>query len=184
LEIKVSKYYFVGSGIASLAGAAYLIHDGNINGADIVIFEELKEFGGSFDAHGSPQGGYFMSGSRMFEHKYNATFDLFSFIPSASDPNLSVKQETELAEKEALWHNRARLVNGEGKIIDFHKLGFSEKERIDLLALMVKPEKALDSKRITDCFDADFFHTNFWFEWCTLFAFESWHSAIEFSDIC
>jgi oleate hydratase len=59
LEIKVSKYYFVGSGIASLAGAAYLIHDGNINGADIVIFEELKEFGGSFDAHGSPQGRLF-----------------------------------------------------------------------------------------------------------------------------
>jgi myosin-crossreactive antigen len=26
----MGKYYFVGSGIASLAGAAYLIHDGNI----------------------------------------------------------------------------------------------------------------------------------------------------------
>ena len=51
----------------------------------------------------------------MFEHKYNATFDLFSFIPSASDPNMSVKEETDRAEKDALWHNRARLVNGEGK---------------------------------------------------------------------
>jgi oleate hydratase len=180
LEGTVSQYYFVGSGIASLAGAAFMIHDGNINGTNIVVFEESNELGGALDAHGSPRGGYFMSGSRMFEHKYNATFDLFSFIPSASDPKLSVKQETELFEKEALWHNKARLVNGEGKIVDFHKLGFSEKERIDLLALMVKPEKALDSKRITDCFDANFFHTNFWFEWCTLFAFESWHSAIEF----
>jgi oleate hydratase len=176
----MSKYYFVGSGIASLAGAAYLIHDGNINGTDIIIFEQSQEFGGALDAHGSPETGYFMSGSRMFEHKYNATFDLFSFIPSASDPNLSVKQETELAEKDALWHNKARLVNGEGKIVDFHKLGFSEKDRFDLLALMAGSEKSLDSKRITDCFDADFFHTNFWFEWCTLFAFESWHSAIEF----
>jgi oleate hydratase len=179
-ENEMSKYYFVGSGIASLAGAAYLIHDGNINGADITVIEESDEFGGSLDAHGTPKTGYFMSGSRMFEHKYNATFDLFSFIPSASDPNLSVKQETELAEKDALWHNKARLVDGERKIVDFHKLGFSEKERIDMLALMMKPEKALDSKRITDCFDASFFHTNFWFEWCTLFAFESWHSAIEF----
>jgi len=109
----MSKYYFVGSGIASLAGAAYLIHDGNVNGTDIIIFEQSQEFGGALDAHGSPETGYFMSGSRMFEHKYNATFDLFSFIPSASDPNLSVKQETELAEKDALWHNKARLVNGE-----------------------------------------------------------------------
>lgn len=36
------------------------------------------------------------------------------------------------------------------------------------------------SKRITDCFEASFFNTNFWFEWCSLFAFERWHSAIEF----
>src|ERR1039458_5223417 len=110
----MSKYYFVGSGIASLAGAAYLIHDGNINGTDIIIFEQSQEFGGALDAHGSPQTGYFMSGSRMFEHKYNATFDLFSFIPSASDPNMSVKEETDRAETDALWHNKARLVNGEG----------------------------------------------------------------------
>jgi oleate hydratase len=176
----MSKYYFVGSGIASLAGAAYLIRDGNVSGSDIVIFEESKEFGGSLDAHGSPKTGYFMSGSRMFEHKYNATFELLSFIPSASNPNLSVKDETDLAEKDALWHNKARLVNGAGKIVNFHELGFSEKDRIDLLALMATPEKALDSKRITDCFEADFFNTNFWFEWCSLFAFERWHSAIEF----
>lgn len=176
----MSKYYFVGAGIASLAGAAYLIRDGNVSGSDIVIFEQSMELGGALDAHGSPKTGYFMSGSRMFEHKYNATFDLFSFIPSASDPNLSVKEETDQAEKDALWHNKARLVNGEGKIINFHELGFSEKNRVELLALIATPEKELDSKRITDCFDADFFHTNFWFEWCSLFAFERWHSAIEF----
>jgi oleate hydratase len=133
----MSKYYFVGSGIASLAGAAYLIHDGNINGTDITSSRIARVWRLAGCAW-TPQTGYFMSGSRMFEHKYNATFDLFSFIPSASDPNLSVKQETELAEKDALWHNKARLVNGEGKIIEFHKLGFSEKERIDLLALMAK----------------------------------------------
>ena len=176
----MSKCYFVGSGIASLAGAAYLIHDGNINGSDITIFEELNELGGSLDAHGTAKGGYFMSGGRMFEHKYNATFDLFSFIPATSDPNQSVKEETDKAEQEALWFNKARLVNAEGKITEFHSMGFSEKDRIDLVKLMVEPESMLDSKRITDCFSPDFFHTNFWFEWCTLFAFESWHSAIEF----
>jgi oleate hydratase len=51
-----------------------MIRDGNINGAKIVIFEESAEVGGSLDAHGSPRGGNFMSGSRMFEHKFNATF--------------------------------------------------------------------------------------------------------------
>jgi oleate hydratase len=175
----MSKYYFVGSGIASLAGAAYLIHDGNVSGNDIVIFEESKELGGALDAHGTPKNGYFMSGSRMFEHKYNATFDLLSFIPSISDPNISVKEETDRSEQDALWHNKARLVNRDGEIINFHELGFNERDRIDMITLMAKPEQALDSKRITDCFESHFFETNFWFEWCSLFAFERWHSAIE-----
>jgi protoporphyrinogen oxidase len=59
----MSKYYFVGSGIASLAGAAYLMRDGHVSGGDIVIFEESKEIGGALDAHGTPKHGYFMSGS-------------------------------------------------------------------------------------------------------------------------
>jgi oleate hydratase len=176
----MSNFYLVGSGIASLAAAAYLIRDGKVNGGDIVIFEEQNEVGGALDAHGSPQDGYFMSGSRMFEHKYNATFDLFSFIPSISDPHRSVKEETETAEKDAEWHNKARLIDGSGKIIDFHTLGFTEKDRIDLVTLMATPEKRLDSKRISDCFADEFFTTNFWFEWCSLFAFEQWHSAVEF----
>jgi oleate hydratase len=176
----VSTYYFVGSGIASLAGAAYLIRDGGVAGRNIVIFEESKEFGGALDAHGDPRTGYFMSGSRMFEAKYNCTFDLMSSIPSTSDPNISVTEETNLAESEARWYNKARLVDRDHKITKFHPLGFSERDRIDLLALMATPETALDSKRISDRFTDHFFETNFWFEWCTIFAFERWHSAIEF----
>ena len=43
------KAYFVGSGIASLAGAAFLIRDGLIPGEAIHIFEELNTTGGSLD---------------------------------------------------------------------------------------------------------------------------------------
>ena len=176
----MSKYYFVGSGIASMAGAAYLIHEGKANGSEIVLFEEAGDFGGALDAHGDPTEGYFMSGSRMFEHKYNATFELFSFIPSTSNPDISVKQDTDAAERGAHWHNLSRLVDEQGKIVEFHSLGFSERDRIDLIALMAAPEHHLNSKRITDCFAVSFFSTNFWFEWSSLFAFERWHSAIEF----
>jgi oleate hydratase len=171
-ESGIRKVHLVGSGIASLAAAAYLIRDGGIRGVDIVVYEEAGQLGGALDAHGSPETGYFMSGSRMFEHKYNATFDLFSFIPSVVDPKVSVKQDTELAEKDAVWHNKARLVDRDCKIIDFHELGFSERDRIDMVALMARTEHSLDSKRISDCFEAHFFETNFWFEWCSLFAFE------------
>ena len=176
----MSKYYFVGSGIASLAGAAFLIRDAHASGSDITIFEADDVVGGALDAHGSPQSGYFMSGSRMFEHHYNATDDLLSFIPSISDPTISIKEETDRVEMTSEWHNNARLIDRDGRIIDFHKMGFSEIERLDLVAFMARSEHSLDSKRISDCFGDHFFLTNFWFEWCTLFAFEKWHSAIEF----
>jgi oleate hydratase len=33
---------------------------------------------------------------------------------------------------------------------------------------------------IADQFDPAFFKTDFWFMWCTTFAFQPWHSAVEF----
>ena len=157
-----------------------MIRDGAAEGSEIVIFEESNEFGGALDAHGDPVTGYFMSGSRMFESKYNCTFDLMSSIPSLSDPGISVTEETNLAAAQTPWFDKARLVDRNDEIADAHTLGFSERDRIDLIALMATPEHRLDSKRITDCFTEAFFASNFWFEWCTLFAFQPWHSAIEF----
>jgi oleate hydratase len=176
----MSTYYFVGSGIAALAGAAYLIRDGNVAGSDIVLLEESDDFGGALDAHGDATTGYFMSGSRMFEHEYRCTFDLLSSIPSTSDAGLSVTAETDVANGGAPWYNTARLIDKHGAIVDAHPLGFSERDRLAILSLIARPEKWFDAKSIRDCFADDFFHTNFWFEWCTLFAFQPWHSAIEF----
>lgn len=176
----MSTYYFVGSGIAALAGAVILIRDGSVSGKHIVIFEESHALGGAFDAHGDAEHGYFMSGSRMFEAMYQCTFDLMASIPSISNPNISVKAETDEANARLPWYNKVRLVDRDGNIPDFHKLGFSERDRIDLVKIISEPEFMIDGKRITDCFGAHFFETNFWMEWCTLFAFERWHSAIEF----
>ncbi|MGI4746803.1 MAG: oleate hydratase, partial [Janthinobacterium lividum] len=107
-------------------------------------------------------------------------FDLLASIPSVSNPNISIKEETDQANARWPWYNKTRLVDRDGNIPDFHTMGFDERDRIDLVKIMVEPESFLDGKRITDCFDEHFFQTNFWFEWCTLFAFERWHSAIEF----
>lgn len=176
----MSSYFFVGSGIASIAGAVILIRDGEVAGKDIVIIEESQRTGGAFDAHGDAETGYFMSGSRMFEAMYQCTFDLFGSIPSATDPTISVTEETNRAAAKIPWDAKARLVHRDGSIADAHAMGFSEHDRINLVTLIGEPESLLDGKRITECFTPHFFETNFWMEWCTLFAFEPWHSAIEF----
>ena len=43
---------------------------------------------------------------------------------------------------------------------------------------MTKDEDLYD-KKITDVFTDEFFKSNFWLYWRTMFAFEVWHSALE-----
>ena len=59
------QIYFVGGGLASLAGAAYLIRDCNIKGENIHILEGRKVLGGSNDGSGNSEKGYICRGIRM-----------------------------------------------------------------------------------------------------------------------
>jgi len=171
--------YLIGGGIASLASAAYLIRDGQLPGKSIHIFEETALNGGSLDGNGSPDGGYYMRGGRMFEEHYGCTLDLFSFIPSLTDPSKTVKDEIVEFSKDHRTHAKARLI-ADGKKVDMSTLGLSEKDRLDLIKLMALPEDSFGTQRIEDYFSRDFFNTNFWHFYCTTFAFEPWHSLVEF----
>ncbi|MET9608514.1 oleate hydratase [Streptomyces sp. NPDC006512] len=176
----MAKAYLVGSGIAALSAAAFLIRDGGFAGSDIVLLEEQDREGGSLDAAGSPETGYTMRGGRMFELHFECTYDLLRSIPSLDDPSKSVTADTFAFHEDFAWDDRARLVDAEGRIVDAHAMGFSERDRLELVRCAATPERQLDGKRITDCFSEGFFRTNFWWMWCTTFAFEPWHSAVEF----
>ncbi|PKV90081.1 oleate hydratase [Streptomyces sp. TLI_146] len=177
----MAKAYLVGSGIAALAAATFLIRDGGFEGADIHLFEEQRNIGGSLDAGGTADAGYTMRGGRMFEAEFRCTYDLLSGIPTLDDPAVSVTQEILAGHEDFAWDDIARLVDAEGKIVDTSSsVGFSERDRLELVRCLATPERHLDGKRITDCFGEHFFTTDFWFTWCTTFAFQPWHSAIEF----
>ncbi|MER5872774.1 oleate hydratase [Streptomyces sp. NPDC002044] len=176
----MAKAHLVGSGIASLSAAAFLIRDGGFAGRDIVILEEQDREGGSLDAAGSAEAGYTMRGGRMFEIHFDCTYDLLGSVPSLDDPSKSVTGDTFAFHEDFAWNDHARLVDGEGRVVDAHSMTFSERDRLELVRCVATPEHQLDGKRITDCFGEGFFTTNFWWMWCTTFAFEPWHSAIEF----
>ncbi|MDX2390744.1 MULTISPECIES: oleate hydratase [unclassified Streptomyces] len=176
----MAKAYLVGSGIAALSAAAFLIRDGGFAGSDIVLLEEQDREGGSLDAAGSPATGYTMRGGRMFELHFECTYDLLRSIPSLDDPSKSVTADTFAFHEDFAWDDHARLVDADGRIVDAHGMGFSERDRLELIKCAATPERQLDGKRITDCFNEGFFRTNFWWMWCTTFAFEPWHSAVEF----
>ena len=50
---------------------------------------------------------------------------------------------------------------------------------MEIMNLFFTPEEQLDDKPITDYFSDDVLDSNFWLYWRTMFAFESWHSALE-----
>jgi oleate hydratase len=173
------KVYLIGGGIASLASAAYFIRDGHINPANITIFEELPIAGGSLDGSGSPEKGYVIRGGRMLNFSYLCTYDLFSFVPSLTDPAITVLDEIKAFNEKIKTHSNARVIAG-GQIMDVSSMGFSNQDRLDLMEMMAVSESHLGTKRINEWFEPDFFKTNFWFMWDTMFAFQPWHSAVEF----
>jgi oleate hydratase len=172
------KVYLVGGGIAALAAAAFLIRDGDVTGCDMTVLEELDKTGGSLDGAGSPQTGYTLRGGRMFESKYLCTFDLFSSIPTL-DGTQTVTQETFQFNETIKTSSKSRLVY-DGRRLVAPRFDLSEAHILTIERLMLEPESMLHATRIDDQFDADFFKTGFWFMWCTTFAFQPWHSAVEF----
>jgi oleate hydratase len=175
------KAYMVGGGIGSLAAAAFMIRDGGILGRNITIFEAMPVAGGSMDGGGSPTDGYTLRGGRMLTtDNYECTWDLFKSIPSLASPGKTVFDETIEFNQQNKPHSQARLVDRNLTKIDVESMGFSMQDRIELLKLTETHEDKLDDSRITDWLSPPFFKTNFWYMWSTTFAFQPWHSAVEF----
>jgi oleate hydratase len=173
-----SATYLVGSGIASLAAAVFLIRDGDVPGQTITILEESSRIGGALDASGNPQDGYVMRGGRMIESKYLCTYDLLSSIPTL-DGTRTVTKEIFDWNETMKTSSKSRLFR-DGRRVDAPRFGLSEKHILTLERLALEPEGILGRSTISDQFDPEFFGTDFWHMWCTTFAFQPWHSAIEF----
>lgn len=161
-----------------MAAAAFMIRDGDAPGHHITIFEELGLAGGSLDGSGSAEAGYVLRGGRMLESEYLCTFDLFSSIPTL-DGLQTVAQETLAWNETMKTSSKARLVR-DGRRQTAPRFELAEHYILKLEWLAIEPEAMLGRTRINDQFDASFFKTDFWFMWCTTFAFQPWHSAVEF----
>ena len=171
-----SNVYLVGGGIASLASATYLIKDAGVPGKNIHILEQNDILGGALDGSGDPENGFIIRGGRMHEEHFVCYWDLLSNIPSYDDPNVSVKDETFELNSRYVSHAQARLLKN-GKRIDVSSFELSLKDQADLLRLTFASESSLDNVRIEDWFEEEFFETNYWYLWTSMFAFQKWSSV-------
>jgi oleate hydratase len=176
-----SKAYLVGGGIGSLAAAGFMIRDGNLPGGNISILEAAHVMGGSLDGAGDAAAGYSMRGGRMLTtDNYECTWDLYKSIPSLNHPGKTVFDETVEFNEKHKSNSMARLVDRRRAKVPVTSMGFSMQDRIELLKLSKADEDTLAASSITDWLSPAFFETEFWYMWSTTFAFQPWHSAVEF----
>jgi oleate hydratase len=173
--------FLAGSGLAGLSTAFYLIKDGKISGKNITIYEDHDFTGGSLDAFYDPElDGYFMRGFRMLEpHVYSATFDLMSHVPCPENPEKTIFQDFIEFNSKVKTCSRSRLV-AKGRAINARPLTLKFKDRIKILELLAQPEHKIENLTIAEYFSSNFFSSNFWFQFCTTFSFQPWHSVEEF----
>lgn len=114
----------------------------------------------------------------MIESKYVCTFDLFSSIPTL-DSRTTVTDEIFEWNRIMKTNSHSRLFR-DGKGVNAPALGLSEAHILTIERLELEPETLLGRSTIEDQFEASFFRTDFWYMWCTTFAFQPWHSAVEF----
>ena len=172
--------YLIGSGLAALAAACYLVRDGQMNGKRVHILEKDPVPGGACDGCLYENLGYVMRGGREMDNHFECMWDLFRSIPSIETEGVSVLDEYYWLNKHDPNYSlmRATVNRGEDARTD-GKFGLSDKAAAEILKLFFTPDEQLYDKRITDIFDDEVFRSNFWLYWRTMFAFENWHSALE-----
>jgi len=172
--------YLVGSGLASLAAATFLVRDGQMKGERIHIFEELPLPGGSMDGIWNEQKGYIIRGGREMEPHFETLWDLFRSIPSLETKDASILDEFYWLNKEDPSFSKTRVIENRGQRLSTDgKLTLTNKAIQELIDLALTSEDQLQDKKINEVFSEDFFNSNFWLYWATMFAFEPWASAME-----
>ena len=172
--------WFVGAGLASMAGAVFMIRDGQLSGRKITILERLKLPGGALDGIRKPEHGFVIRGGREMEDHMECLWDLFRTIPSLEIEGASVLDEFYWLNKDDPNSSLCRVTQNQGQDAHTENLfGLTEKAQKDMVKVFLATVQEMENKRIDEVFGADFLASNFWLYWRTMFAFEEWHSALE-----
>ena len=171
--------YIIGTGLAALSAACYLVRDGQMKGSNIHIFEKDPLPGGACDGWRFDVG-YVMRGGREMDNHFEVMWDLFRSIPSIETDGVSVLDEYYWLNKKDPNFSLCRATEKCGQ--DAHtdrKFAVSDKAAMEIMRLFFTPDEELFDKKIEDFFDDEVFNSNFWLYWRTMFAFQNWQSALE-----
>ena len=172
--------YIIGTGLAGLSAAFYLLRDGQMKGEHIHLLEKLDLAGGSCDGRKDITKGFYMRGGREMDNHFECMWDMFRSVPSIETPDVSVLDEYYWLNKHDPNYSLCRATVNRGEDAHTDKLfKLDKKSAMALSKLFITPEKDLENKKISDVLPNTFWSTNFWLYWQTMFAFQKWSSALE-----
>lgn len=172
--------YIIGTGLAGLSAAFYLVRDGQMKGEHIHLLEKLDLAGGSCDGRKDVTKGFYMRGGREMDNHFECMWDMFRSVPSIETPNVSVLDEYYWLNKHDPNYSLCRATINCGEDAHTDKMfKLDRKSALALSKLFITPEKELENKKISDVLPDSFWETNFWLYWQTMFAFQKWSSALE-----
>ena len=178
--VEKKSAYIIGTGLAGLTAAFYLVRDGQVPGNHIHLLEKLELAGGSCDGYKDVHKGFYMRGGREMDNHFEIMWDVFRDVPSIETPNVSVLDEYYWLNKHDPNYSLCRATVNKGEDAHTDKLFKLDKDSAMALSqLFITPETDLEDKKISDVLPESFWETNFWLYWQTMFAFQKWSSALE-----
>ncbi|MBJ7688170.1 oleate hydratase [Weissella confusa] len=171
--------HIVGGGLAGLAAAVFLVRDAQVPGNQIHIYEELSIPGGSLDGDNRPNVGFVIRGGREMENHFETMWDMYRSIPSLEIEGASYLDEFYWLDQDDPNSSNTRLIYKRGQRVPTDGKYELDDKAMELVKLVMTPESKLGRQTLEDFFTPDFFESNFWSYWATMFAFEKWHSAVE-----
>lgn len=178
--VEKKSAYIIGTGLAGLTAAFYLVRDGQMPGNHIHLLEKLELAGGSCDGYKDVHKGFYMRGGREMDNHFEIMWDVFRDVPSIETPNVSVLDEYYWLNKHDPNYSLCRATVNKGEDARTDKLFKLDKDSAMALSqLFITPEADLEEKKISDVLPKSFWETNFWLYWQTMFAFQKWSSALE-----
>lgn len=172
--------YIIGTGLAGLSAAFYLVRDAQMKGEHIHLLEKLELAGGSCDGRKDVTKGFYMRGGREMDNHFECMWDMYRDVPSIETEGVSVLDEYYWLNKHDPNYSLCRASVNCGQ--DAHtdkKFGLDKASALALSKLFMTPEKELEDKKISEVLPDSFWETNFWLYWQTMFAFQRWSSALE-----
>lgn len=178
--VEKKSAFIIGTGLAGLTAAFYLVRDGQMPGNHIHLLEKLELAGGSCDGYKDVHKGFYMRGGREMDNHFEIMWDVFRDVPSIETPNVSVLDEYYWLNKHDPNYSLCRATVNKGEDAHTDKLFKLDKDSAMALSqLFITPEADLEDKKISDVLSKSFWETNFWLYWQTMFAFQKWSSALE-----